>query len=343
VVAGKFAISRQAVSRHLRSLVSRQLVVAEGETRSRQYTFAVLSQNAIWRPITEGVEEDVIWRQDVAPLLPGLASNVLDICRHGVTEIVNNVIDHSESKELGLSVRCTAADISFVVIDTGVGIFRKIKEACNLDDERHAILELAKGKLTTDPERHTGEGIFFTSRMCDRFAILSGHLYVGCSRDAGDRLLESREEVTRGTSVHLHVSPFSTHTTREVFDRYAVDQGDYAFNRTHVVVALAEKAQGEKLVSRSQAKRVMARLDRFKEVVLDFKGVDEIGPAFADEIFRIFQKEHPATRISVFNATEDVNRMILRATRSEAAAPRVQPETDGESSGPGAGTVEPKS
>ena len=55
-----------------------------------------------------------------------------------------------------------------------MGIFKKIQKALDLLDERHAILELAKGKLTTDPKHHTGEGIFFTSRMFDEFTILSG-------------------------------------------------------------------------------------------------------------------------------------------------------------------------
>ena len=32
------------------------------------------------------------------------------------------------------------------------------------------------GKLTTDPHRHTGEGIFFTSRAFDCFEIRSGEL-----------------------------------------------------------------------------------------------------------------------------------------------------------------------
>jgi hypothetical protein len=59
------------------------------------------------------------------------------------------------------------------VVDNGIGIFRKIKEAFDLASEAQAILELAKGKLTTDPDRHSGQGIFFTSRMLDKFSILS--------------------------------------------------------------------------------------------------------------------------------------------------------------------------
>lgn len=64
-----------------------------------------------------------------------------------------------------------------VIHDDGEGIFHKITKQLKLCDERHAVLELAKGKFTTDPKNHTGEGIFFSSRMFDDFAILSGTVY----------------------------------------------------------------------------------------------------------------------------------------------------------------------
>ena len=35
----------------------------------------------------------------------------------------------------------------------------------DLSDERLASLELSKGKLTIEPRRHSGEGVFFTSRV----------------------------------------------------------------------------------------------------------------------------------------------------------------------------------
>ncbi len=37
------------------------------------------------------------------------------------------------------------------------------------------------------------------------------------------------------------------------------------------------------------------RFERFQTVVLDFTGVEEIGQDFADEVFRVFQRAHPAT------------------------------------------------
>lgn len=106
---------------------------------------------------------------------------------------MNNAIDHSGAQQMAVSVEHTASRIRIVVVDEGVGIFRKIKEYCALEDERHAILELSKGKLTTDPTHHTGEEIFFTSRMFDEFGILSGSLFVSCTRDGGDWLLEDRD------------------------------------------------------------------------------------------------------------------------------------------------------
>ena len=67
------------------------------------------------------------------------------------------------------------------------------------------------------------------------------------------------------------------------------------------------------LVSRSQAKRLLNRFERFKVVVLDFEGVQEVGQAFADEIFRVFSNFHPATEIRALNANEQVQKMIARA------------------------------
>ena len=40
--------------------------------------------------------------------------------------------------------------------------------------QQEALQELSKGKLTTLPKGHTGEGIFFTSKVADRFELESG-------------------------------------------------------------------------------------------------------------------------------------------------------------------------
>jgi anti-sigma regulatory factor (Ser/Thr protein kinase) len=311
----RFRVSRQAVNRHLRRLVELEFLEAEGETKSRRYHLRTLAETSVVLRITPELQEDRVWLQHVAPLLSSVSENVVDICHYGFTEIVNNAIDHSGSPDVGIGATLTAARVDLGVWDRGIGIFRKIREGCGLEDERHAVLELTKGKLTTDPAHHTGEGIFFTSRMFDEFGIKSGRLYLGHHAESADWLLENREGPESGTSVVMSISPFSTRASREVFERYATPQDDYAFSRTHVVVELA-RSEGEKLVSRSQAKRVLARLDRFKEVVLDYAGVASIGPAFADEIYRVFANGHPAIRLVSINMTGDVESMVRRAERA---------------------------
>jgi hypothetical protein len=147
--------------------------------------------------------------------------------------------------------------------------------------------------------------------MFDVFEILSGRISLIHGRQTDDLLVEATD-FTPGTGIVMRIAADSTHTTAEVFDRYATDQDDYAFQRTSVVVELG-RSEGEKLVSRSQAKRILARLDRFKEVALDFRGIASIGPAFADEIFRVFATSHPSVHFKVANATDEVQKMIRRA------------------------------
>jgi hypothetical protein len=62
--------------------------------------------------------------------------------------------------------------------------------------------------------------------------------------------------------------------------------------------------EGESLMSRSQARRLMNRFDRFSEVVLDFTGVNFIGQGFADEIFRVFANAILAHSLSPSTASK---------------------------------------
>ena len=85
--------------------------------------------------------------------------------------MLNNVIDHSEAHHVKIQITKTAKHTTIIIADNGVGVFKKIQTAFNLLDERHALFELAKGKLTTDPQSHSGERIFFASKMFERFDI----------------------------------------------------------------------------------------------------------------------------------------------------------------------------
>ncbi|MGH7272453.1 MAG: STAS-like domain-containing protein, partial [Polyangiaceae bacterium] len=191
-----------------------------------------------------------------------------------------------------------------------VGIFKKIQAALGLLDPRHSVLELAKGKFTTDPARHSGEGIFFTSRSLDAFRILSGDVYFSHNHGEPEDWILEQPGPSNGTYVQMRLHNHTARSLKSVFDSFAGE--DYAFNKTVVPVRLTQYGD-DNLVSRSQAKRLLLRVDRFRYVMLDFEGVESVGQSFADEIFRVFQSQHPDVELTAINANDAVSEMISRA------------------------------
>jgi anti-sigma regulatory factor (Ser/Thr protein kinase) len=319
--AVRFGVSRQAIHRVVRRLIAQRSIQASGQTRGRRYELGPLREMVEELEVTPHLDEARVWTETVRPRLSGAPENVLAICQYGFTEMLNNVVDHSGSRTAVITVRKAPRGIELKIRDEGIGIFRKIQTERGLANEHEAILELTKGKLTTDPAHHTGEGIFFTSRMFDGFIIRSGTVALACAEGRGDWSFEEQEP-TVGTSVDMAIDLTAKRTTQEVFDRFASAEGDFSFDRTHLVVRLVEP-EGPTLVSRSQAKRVLARLEKFREVVLDFSGVESVTPAFADEIFRVFASRHPEVHLMPVHDNEQVRRMIRRAGggRGESTKP----------------------
>lgn len=311
LVMEKFGISRQAVNKHMRNLIDQGALIGRGSTRGRTYHLAPLEKWSGEYAFSDDLAEDRIWREDIAPRLAGLPDNVLEIWQYGATEMLNNAIDHSRGSTLIVALEKTAMTAELMVLDDGVGIFRKIQNALNLADERHAVLELAKGKLTTDPEHHTGEGIFFTSRMFDKFDILSGGVYFSHQFSEEEDWIMERDRFSSGTFVWMKLDNHTSRSLTKVFDRFAGPE-EYAFTRTVVPVRLARYGD-DRLVSRSQARRLLNRVERFKTVIFDFAEVDSIGQAFADEVFRVFASAHPEIDIQTVNMNAKVGRMVARA------------------------------
>jgi biotin operon repressor len=311
VTADKFGISRQAVNKHLLKLRAEHALSESGKTRNRSYKLSPLVEWKKNYPFNKALAEDLVWTNDVSPTIGKMPENVTDIWFYGFSEMFNNAIDHSGASNITVHIKKTAATTEMAIYDDGVGIFKKIQTAFNLLDERHAVLELSKGKLTTDPQRHTGEGIFFSSRMFDSFDILSGGVFFTHSfGDSKDWILEARQ-YAHGTAVWMKLDNHTTRSMKKIFDKYTSGD-DYGFNKTVVPVRLAQYGE-DKLMSRSQAKRVLSRMELFKTVIFDFEGVETIGQAFADEIFRVFQQQHPDIEVYSSHTNSEVKRMILRA------------------------------
>lgn len=328
-VAEHFKITRQAVNKHLQRLTEERILSESGKTRSRVYKLSPLLE---WRgayplrgsPIAPA--EDVIWTNDIRLALGQLPDNAMNIWHHGFTEMFNNAVDHSGAAGIQVYLRKNAIETEMQLSDDGVGIFRKIQTALQLLDERHAVLELAKGKFTTDPKNHSGEGIFFTSRMFDDFSIISGGVVF--SHEWGkkeDWIMEpSSVDSFNGTHVFMKLHNHTSRTTTRIFNQFTTDE-DFTFSKTVVPVRLA-KYGDDNLISRSQAKRLLARIELFRTVLLDFKEVPTIGQAFADEIFRVFVNEHPNVELVPIHANSEVTRMVDRVKSTALPSPEPNPD-----------------
>lgn len=304
-------ISRQAATAMLGRLVRNGLLSPGTGQKPKTYFLRNLA-NVDKSFELAGLEEHVVWVEHLKPLLADhVTPEALNIWEYGVTEMINNAIDHSQGSTLRVQLYVNAAYSSCYITDDGEGIFKRITRLCKLPDERQAILELAKGKLTTDPSKHSGEGIFFSSRAFDYYRILSCGLTFDHVHDKPDLMIEHGPIEVKGTTVFMRHGNARTRALREVFDQFA-EPDEYTFSKTVVPVRLA-KMGAESLVSRSQAQRLLARIDRFKTVVLDFDGVETIGQAFADEIFRVFHNAHPDVELIHSKTNEQILGMIRRA------------------------------
>ena len=275
-------ISRQALSVHMRSLVEAGKVVRAGATRGARYMLQSRSPVAatVARALrTRGLDEARIWDELAAGLNlhRALPPNVEAIAHYSFTEMLNNAIEHSEAERCSIRFRLDSGTLAFEVRDPGIGVFHSIASKLHLDGEYAALVELLKGRTTTMREAHSGEGIFFTSRAADRFVLRSHRIQVEWSRIKDD-VFVSNPRFLKGTSVAFAIQRSSRHRLDAVFAEFAPEEYDFRFQKTRVLVKLLRR----EYVSRSEAKRLVANLDKFSEIVLDFRDVKSVGRGFAD-------------------------------------------------------------
>lgn len=256
----------------------------------------------------DGLEEHVVWREVERVLGSDALGPARAAAHYALTEMVNNAIDHSRGTKVRTRVGVSTDALHFEVVDDGVGAFEHLRARLGLPDREAAILELSKGKRTTDPARHTGEGIFFTSKVVDVFRLEANGIAWTVDNVRGDQAVGG-SSVTLGTDVGFRISREHPRSVAEVFSEFTDD--DLRFTRTRPSVRLARS--GREFVSRSEAKRLLEGLERFSEVELDFGGVAEVGQGFVDEVFRVWPSLHPGTRLVPVRMAPMVEFMVTRS------------------------------
>lgn len=326
----QYKVSRQYANSLVAELVADGRLVKLGSTRKAFYVLPKYAkQHQEIYPLryqtafsNKALEEHRVMDQidQSFPLLKGLPENVRSIFTYAFSEMLNNAIEHSTSARVSIEVAIQNKTLSFVVDDSGVGVFRNIMKKRKLKSEIEAIQDLLKGKTTTMPKSHSGEGIFFTSKVGDLFVLDSYGYQLIIDNDLPDVFIKTTKKIKRGTKVSFKIGAKSERHLNELFKEYTnqANDSDYGFDKTTIQIKLY--TLGGVHISRSQARRVLSGLERFAVIVFDFNKVPLVGQAFTDEIFRVFHHKHPKIRLETANLNEGVQFMVERAKNGAASS-----------------------
>lgn len=310
-----FQVSITTVKRYLKELLEQGIVEEQKQSecgyrlKTEEYQFDYDASTFL--------VEDKIYFQDILPLLQNVSQEAAAIWSYAFMEIMNNAIEHARAKHICCCVKKDALYTEISITDDGIGIFENIRSYLEKEqgypaDVQDAVLELYKGKLTTQREAHSGEGIFFVSKILREFAIWSKQSVFVTGRYTEEQLIQSHLIMyynrirSIGTMAVMKLENDTTHTLKEVFEMFApIEEG---FVKT--VIPLKKVCPYGEPIARSQARRVVYRLEQFKQVEFDCSGIDFMGQGFADEVFRVFQNKYPDIQLEVTNANETVLGMI---------------------------------
>lgn len=304
---------RTYVSKNLAKLIEEGKVRAEKRGREVKYFVCDVMVGLEENLNLVGLHEDEIWAKirKGTRFLDDLSEQAENILYFAFTEMLNNAIDHSRSGIGYVKIWLEDGKLKFIVRDRGVGVFRNVMTKKGLADEVTAAQELVKGKLTTAARRHSGEGIFWTSKIADKFALKSYNLELMVDNMLEDYTMRVLDETLIGTEVYFEVARDTEKSIRKLFREYTFDKEHLTLDTTSIPVNLF--AEGDIWISRSQAKKVLAGLARYKKIIFNFAGVEVIGQAFADEIFRVFNIEHPEIELEAINMSDSVKLMVEHA------------------------------
>lgn len=307
-------VSSATAHRVLQALVLSGSLQRDGKGRAAHYRLRTLRRHFRLK----GLDEHRVW-DDVStqiarirPLDPHAARSLA----YAASEILNNAVDHSRGRAVDVTVAFERGGTTVTTIrDDGVGVFRRVREDFGYATPEDAIVQLEKGKLTSDPTRHSGEGLFFSSKAVTRFRLESQGIAWIVDNDVQDSAI-GPSDVRRGTRVRLEIVPRKVRRLEDLFASYT-DPESLRFTRTRATIKLA--ALGTVLVSRSEAKRLVARLTDFRHATLDFSGVEVVGQGFCDEVFRVYARAHPEVTLEPVGMNDTVAFMVGRARAAAMA------------------------
>ncbi len=308
-VSENLGINQVTVHRYVAELLEKGVIVRK---KRGQYELSGMDKVFVLSRSKGELRSDIaVYERTLEPYVEKMAENIQSIWAYVFTEMINNAIDHSGAETVVVKVRQNPLDTIVSIYDDGIGIFKKIRDHFGMDSLEEALGELFKGKLTTDAKNHSGEGIFFSSKMVDDFYIFSdGNLFAKNRFERTEVVMAERKDQP-GTLVKMYLRNDSKKNCKEVFDQYSnVDGG---FWKTKLPL---KNFFSSSPVSRSQAKRLCNRLEQFEEVELDFEGLDWMGQGFAHQLFIVFSREFPQVKLIPVNMSDSVEKMYKHVMKT---------------------------
>ena len=226
-LAKQFKVSRQYISLLISELVVENKLIKLGSTRRAFYVLPEYAQahqeifplRYVKTFKNEGLEEHKVLNQieETFPILKNFSENIRSIFIYAFSEILNNAIEHSKSVRVGVEVSVPNKTLSFIIQDSGIGVFRNVMKQRGLKSELEAIQDLLKGKTTTMPKSHSGEGIFFTSKAGDVFILDSFGYQLIVNNETPDVFIKTVKKIKKGTRAMFKISVASERHLSEIF------------------------------------------------------------------------------------------------------------------------------
>lgn len=306
----RFGVSRQAVLKHMHSLINDKQVIAHGKTRDRFYELRpqVNYQKTIL--IDNSFSSKGIINKYVLPHLNQISDNIADIIQFSLGALFQNIRDHSNSTKIFFKLYFNHECLHAIVSDNGYGLFGNIMYQNNLSCIQNAAIELVKGGVTTDEEHHSGDDLNAVMNLFDSFRIESNGMFL--EFDIENLSYSSGESAQKqGTRMHFKIDPKSERTCQKVFKKIFDPE-----NKSLLIpINILSLNNNDQISSRYQAKSLLDNIDNIKSIYFDFNHVELIGPAFADELIRIIKNKDSSIKIHWIKSNETVDILMSHALR----------------------------
>ena len=304
----RFGVSRQAVHKHMNSLIDDSKVLAHGTTKGRYYELVPTVNFSKSFVIDQSSSDLELVKKHIIPHFKPLPKNIYEIFEFSAFVLISNVIEHSSATKIFCKIYINHDNAHFVVSDNGVGIFGKIARKLKLTDLQLATLELAKGRLTNDPEDLAGAELNAVVRSFDTVKIESSK--ISLSYQSNDQKWKIKDSVQKyGSRIHLIINPFSNKTCSETLFQVFNNENKYM----RIPLNLLQASKIKVMNSRNYVSNALRNVEGYEKIEFDFQNINLIGPTFANALISNTLKNNQYAEINWINSNETIDLLMARA------------------------------